>query len=194
MRWRETQSVWWRRSGPHTAGHEGHLLSCSAGLLLRTHASWAGFMFSFSLEPCGKTRHATPSLPIIHLTLLQLLLSTVLAKRIVVFKNFQSCRTLKAGLCDRFGSPGCQRTSLQTFSLPEVSHHAVSDPAVDREGKGLSFRGLDLHLGGKPRVFWEEKERLFVDLNQQQFSNWGGTGHSKTCHLREIEQRGKRKI
>jgi hypothetical protein len=47
----------------------------------------------------------------------------------------------------------------------------VSDPAMDGEVEGLSFRGLELHLGREPGVLWWQKTSFFFQLNQYQFAN-----------------------
>ena len=47
----------------------------------------------------------------------------------------------------------------------------VGDPAMDGEEEGLSFRGIEFHLGREPGVLWQQKTGIFLQLNQYQFAN-----------------------
>ena len=56
----------------------------------------------------------------------------------------------------------CER-QVQYSSL----HLAVSDPAADGKGVGVSPWRLHFHLAVNPGLLWEKWKRLFVKLNQR---------------------------
>lgn len=136
-------------------------------------------------------------LPIVFLSLLQLLLSTVPAQVMVVVKDSQGLKkepqqglktvdiySMSAWICSR--PPHCagHRARLShTCSLSEAVHLVVSDPAVDGKVVDVSLGGFHFHLGREPGVFRKQREALFVELYQNQLSDGGGAAHSETRHL-----------
>lgn len=69
--------------------------------------------------------------------------------------------------------------ALKTFSLSEQVHLPAANPAVDGKVVYVSLRGLHFNIAGKPGVFWEKREWLFVKFNQHQLTQGGGAAHWK---------------